>query len=216
MHGCRTALEQQFHKLRTFIASSREKALKQTTGSALDLKAVAEEDAARQLRHVFKEGMYIGEVWYLVEMSTIGRELHISAYDAGSERMLDLTAKDEAYQNLLKESAWDYSVIAKRLRHGTMFSAVGEQVRLELAPAEPNTHRMSEKPKNLHRPGIRPGNSVYPAGDGPKPPQIGQLKLASAVLAAKKNDPIGTSIGDAATRPIIRSFLKADVPGRQE
>merc|ERR1719181_1092124 len=125
IHVSRKSLERRFPKLRPYLAMATAKA------EHAENRSSKEED--RQVRYVFKEGMYIDETWYLVEMSTLGPELHISAYDAGRERTLELDIKDEAKERLLSEAGWDYSNIAKRLRQGLVYGAEGEEARLQLA-----------------------------------------------------------------------------------
>jgi len=214
-HACRKGLEQKFQKLRPYIAKSRQRTIMMLKDkSTVGQYCPAEED--RQVRYVFKEGMYIGEVYYLVEMSTVSSELHVSAYDAGSERTLDLTVKDDVYQRVLVEAGWDHSNIAQRLRHGSMSRVAGGEVRLELGPP-PATNIVAAKPRQTVA-RIRPLNSLFPGGDdGPKPPVQGQLKVAAAVLDGKKKDPFGAvNIGNASSRPIIDGFLKANPPKRIE
>ncbi|CAJ1345740.1 unnamed protein product [Effrenium voratum] len=46
-------------------------------------------------KYVLKEGMKLSDTYYLVDMSTDGRNLFISAYDNGSSTTLELVIKDE-------------------------------------------------------------------------------------------------------------------------
>eukprot|EP00913_Durusdinium_trenchii_P009933 g9322.t1 len=54
--------------------------------------AAPEEDR----RFVLKEGLRIGETYYLLEMSTDGRILNVSAYDGESKASLELIIKEKA------------------------------------------------------------------------------------------------------------------------
>lgn len=65
---------------------------------------------------VLKEGKLIGSVYYLLEMSTDGRALTISAYDGQTQTSLELVVKESKHRQLYRECSGDYSQIAARLR----------------------------------------------------------------------------------------------------
>lgn len=67
-------------------------------------------------RVVMKEGKRIGDAYFLVEMSTDGRALHISAYNGETQQSLELIVKEKNHRQLYRESNGDYSQIAARLR----------------------------------------------------------------------------------------------------
>merc|ERR1712032_1164930 len=68
------------------------------------------------VQYVLKEGKRIGETYFLVEMSTDGRTLNISAYDGDSRTSLELVVKEKNHRQLYREAGGDYSLIASRLR----------------------------------------------------------------------------------------------------
>lgn len=83
-------------------------------GSAAPLSPAggAEDD----VKYVLKEGKRIGETYYLVEMSTDGRNLNISAYDGDTQTSLELVVAEKNHRQLYREAQGDYSLIANRLR----------------------------------------------------------------------------------------------------
>jgi E3 ubiquitin-protein ligase TRIP12 len=64
---------------------------------------------------VFKAGQKVGNNYYLVEMSTDGRTLTISAYDGDIQQTLELMVNEKNHRRLHKECDGDYSVLAGRL-----------------------------------------------------------------------------------------------------
>jgi hypothetical protein len=64
---------------------------------------------------VFKAGQKVGDNYYLVEMSTDGRTLTISAYDGDIQQTLELMVNEKNHRRLHKECDGDYSLIAERL-----------------------------------------------------------------------------------------------------
>jgi len=72
--------------------------------------------AAEDTRYVLKEGKRIGETYYLIEMSTDGKTLNISAYDGESQTSLELVVGEKNHRQLYREAAGDYGLIANRLR----------------------------------------------------------------------------------------------------
>jgi len=74
--------------------------------------AAPEEDR----RFVLKEGLRIGETYYLLEMSTDGRILNVSAYDGESKASLELIIKEKVHRQLYRECNGDYAQIAAMLR----------------------------------------------------------------------------------------------------
>merc|ERR1719277_620885 len=74
--------------------------------------AAAEQD---DRKFVLKEGMRIGEKYYLLEMATDGRSMTISAYDGDTQTSLELVVKEKKHRQLYRELNGDYSLIAARL-----------------------------------------------------------------------------------------------------
>lgn len=64
---------------------------------------------------MFKAGQKVGNNYYLVEMSTDGRTLTISAYDGDIQQTLELMVNEKNHRRLHKECDGDYSVLAGRL-----------------------------------------------------------------------------------------------------
>jgi len=62
-----------------------------------------------------KEGMRIGEKYWLLEMTTDGQALNVSAYD-GEAQTLEMMIKEKKHRQLYRELNGDYSSIAGRLR----------------------------------------------------------------------------------------------------
>jgi len=226
IHAARKGLEQRFHKLRPYIARAREQDMAAETAAAAEdpghhhggAGGTVEHD--RQVRYVLKEGMYIDDIYYLVEMSTVGHQLHISAFDAASERTFDLFIKGRDYKRALMEAAYDHTNIANRLQHGVAYGPGEESVTLELGPPQDDIVRLTT-PRKIER--IRPGNSVFQGGeDGVQPPQRGQLKIAGAVLDSQKKgrhklgnvtnvsnlDATTMGMGDISARDVIQNFVQ--------
>jgi len=67
-------------------------------------------------KFVLKEGMRIGEKYFLLEMQTDGRALTISAYDGDSQSSMELVLKEKKHRQLYRELNGDYSQMASRLR----------------------------------------------------------------------------------------------------
>lgn len=67
-------------------------------------------------RSVLKEGLRIGETYYLLEMSTDGRTLNVSAYDGETKTSLELIIKEKVHRSLYRECNGDYAQIAAMLR----------------------------------------------------------------------------------------------------
>lgn len=65
---------------------------------------------------VLKEGKRIGSTYYLLEMSTDGRTLTISAYDGQTQTSLELVVKESKHRQLYRDTNGDYSRIASLLR----------------------------------------------------------------------------------------------------
>jgi len=84
-------------------------------GSAPALGAT-DPGAGDDLKYVLKEGKRIGETYFLVEMSTDGRTLNISAYDGDSQTSLELVVGEKNHRQLYREAQGDYALIANKLR----------------------------------------------------------------------------------------------------
>jgi len=78
-------------------------------------------------RFVLKEGKRIGEHYYLIEMSTDGRTLAISAYDGDNSRTLELLVNEKNHRRLYRDSNGDYNAIMQHLR------VDGDQLLLDIA-----------------------------------------------------------------------------------
>eukprot|EP00927_Polykrikos_kofoidii_P056745 TRINITY_DN50823_c0_g1_i1.p1 TRINITY_DN50823_c0_g1~~TRINITY_DN50823_c0_g1_i1.p1 ORF type:complete len:408 (-),score=53.44 TRINITY_DN50823_c0_g1_i1:169-1392(-) len=82
-----------------------------SSSKAQDVELVDDE-----VKHVFKEGRTFDGVYYLLEMSTDGRILHISAYHGDTKTTLELLLKEKVHRKLYRETGGDYRLIADRLR----------------------------------------------------------------------------------------------------
>lgn len=67
-------------------------------------------------KYVLKEGMKLSDCYYLVDMSTDGRNLFVSAYDSTTSTTLELAIKEKTHRKLYREANGDYSRIAQRLQ----------------------------------------------------------------------------------------------------
>jgi E3 ubiquitin-protein ligase TRIP12 len=65
---------------------------------------------------VFKDGKRMGDAYYLIEMSTDGKTLTVSAYDGDSQKSLELVIKEKRHRQIHRECNGDYSQLAPRLR----------------------------------------------------------------------------------------------------
>jgi len=83
-------------------------------GSAPALGAT-DPGAGEDVKYVLKEGKRIGETYYLVEMSTDGRTLNISAYDGDTQTSLELVVGEKNHRQLYREAQGDYTLIANKL-----------------------------------------------------------------------------------------------------
>lgn len=84
-------------------------------GTASPLAGTAD-IASDDVKYVLKEGKRIGEKYYLVEMSTDGRTLSVSAYDGDAQRSYELVIAEKNHRQLYREAQGDYSLIANKLR----------------------------------------------------------------------------------------------------
>jgi E3 ubiquitin-protein ligase TRIP12 len=82
---------------------------------AEERKEEAEAKEEEDLSSVLKEGRKIGDSYYLVEMSTDGRTLTISAYDGDTQQTLELLINEKNHRKLHRECDGDYSQLATRL-----------------------------------------------------------------------------------------------------
>jgi len=78
--------------------------------------AGSRQDADADVNYVLKEGKRIGETYYLVEMSTDGRTLNISAYDGDTQTSLELVVGEKNHRQLYREAQGDYALIANKLQ----------------------------------------------------------------------------------------------------
>lgn len=82
------------------------------SGAEYGTEATGEEDR----KFVFKEGKRIGQTYYLLEMSTDGRALTVSAYNGETQTSMELIVKEKVHRQLYRECSGDYALIADRLR----------------------------------------------------------------------------------------------------
>jgi len=88
-----------------------------TARSAQSSRA-AQQDLAEgaNQRYVLKEGMKLSDTYYLVDMSTDGRNLYVSAFDNNSSATLEVVLKEKTHRKLYREANGDYRKIAQRLK----------------------------------------------------------------------------------------------------
>lgn len=87
-----------------------------TAVPGMSSQQLIEKPGEEDVRYVLKEGKRIGETYFLVEMSTDGRSLTISAYDGDSQSTMELVVKEKNHRKLYRETNGDYSLVASRLR----------------------------------------------------------------------------------------------------
>jgi len=104
-------------------------------------KELALSDGA--VRCVLKEGVRLGEAYYLVEMMTDGSTLSISAFEGESRITSHVTLKEKHHRRLYREVNGDYARIIPRLR------VEGRRVVVEGAHGVPQSARG-------HNPSIQP------------------------------------------------------------
>merc|ERR1719253_1266300 len=75
----------------------------QATGS-LSLQDSSERAREEDMRFVLKEGQRLGGTYYLIEMSTDGRTLNVSAYDGDSQTTLELVIKERNHRKLYRDN----------------------------------------------------------------------------------------------------------------
>jgi len=68
-----------------------------------------------QQNYLLKEGRRIDGAYYLIEMSTDGRVLNISAFEGESQTTLELVVKEKVHRQLYRDFNGDYTEIANRL-----------------------------------------------------------------------------------------------------
>jgi len=67
-------------------------------------------------KFVLKEGKRIGGTYYLLEFSTDGRVLNISAYDGETGTSLELVVKEKIHRQMYRDVNGDYAAMAARLK----------------------------------------------------------------------------------------------------
>jgi len=85
-------------------------------GTAAPMGATDSGAGGEDVKYVLKEGKRIGETYFLVEMSTDGRTLNISAYDGDTQTSLELVVGEKNHRQLYREAQGDYALIANKLR----------------------------------------------------------------------------------------------------
>ena len=76
---------------------------------------LADNPPVEAVNFVHKEGKRIGSTHYLLEMTTDGRALTVSAYDTSSERTLELVINERNHRKLFRECGGDYAALAKKV-----------------------------------------------------------------------------------------------------
>eukprot|EP00931_Biecheleriopsis_adriatica_P023966 TRINITY_DN15029_c0_g1_i1.p1 TRINITY_DN15029_c0_g1~~TRINITY_DN15029_c0_g1_i1.p1 ORF type:complete len:311 (+),score=55.64 TRINITY_DN15029_c0_g1_i1:117-1049(+) len=107
------------------------------------------DDGANQ-KFVLKEGMKLSETYYLVDMTTDGRNLFVSAYDNNTGTTLELVVKERIHRRLYRESNGDYRKIASRLQVSTQGQLLldGEEDRASPGPQEMDAASMVARANN--------------------------------------------------------------------
>lgn len=110
-----------------------------TARSAQSSRAAQQDlaDGANQ-RYVLKEGMKLSDTYYLVDMSTDGRNLYVSALDSNTSVTLEIVVKEKTHRKLYRETNGDYRKIAQRLK-------VSSQGRLLLDGVEEESHDVMDE-----------------------------------------------------------------------
>lgn len=92
------------------------------------------------LRYVLKEGKYINEKYFLVEMTTDGRTLAISAYDGDAGKTLELLLNEKNHRRFYRDCNGDYNKLAEKLR------IEGEQLTIDMSggPLDSGTAAMAQ------------------------------------------------------------------------
>jgi len=90
------------------------------------------------LNYVLKQGQKIGHTYYLVEMTTDGHTLTVSAYDGDTQHTMELLINEKNHRRLYKECGGDYCQLAHRLSI--------ENGRLLLRPLQPSYERAPPNP----------------------------------------------------------------------
>jgi E3 ubiquitin-protein ligase TRIP12 len=114
------------------------------------------------MKYVLKEGQQIGEKYYLLEMSTDGRTLVITAYDGDSQQTLELVVKEKNHRKLYRESGGDYAAIAKKLRVEGDRLVFESESQDTLPPLSPAVSKSSRSPKNITSPKKSPSPNWEP------------------------------------------------------
>jgi len=111
-----------------------------TARSAQSSRAAAQQDLAEggNQKYVLKEGMKLSDTYYLVDMSTDGRNLYVSAFDSNSSVTLEVVVKEKTHRKLYRDANGDYRKIAQRLK-------VSPQGRLLLDGVEDESHDATDE-----------------------------------------------------------------------
>lgn len=88
----------------------------QPDGLAASSGSVAAPGEGTAEKAVLKEGMTIGDKYWLLEMSTDGITLHITAFDGESQTSLELMVNEKKHRQLYRDLNGDYNQIAARLK----------------------------------------------------------------------------------------------------
>lgn len=98
----------------SILVSLRPDEMGQTGGSMGSTGKLAAQDDDH--KYVLKEGLRIGEKYWLLEMATDGQSLTVSAFHGETNTSLELVVKEKRHRQLYREVNGDYSQIAGRLR----------------------------------------------------------------------------------------------------
>eukprot|EP00933_Yihiella_yeosuensis_P043932 TRINITY_DN38975_c0_g1_i1.p1 TRINITY_DN38975_c0_g1~~TRINITY_DN38975_c0_g1_i1.p1 ORF type:complete len:284 (-),score=46.38 TRINITY_DN38975_c0_g1_i1:70-921(-) len=90
--------------------------LQRSDGFASNASASPKRGDEDDRKFVLKEGLRIGQTYYLLEMATDGRTLTVSAYDGETKTSLELVVKEKVHRQLYRQCNGDYAQIAAMLR----------------------------------------------------------------------------------------------------
>jgi hypothetical protein len=109
------AKKEEIDRLDKFLEEESGRSPVKSPAKSGQAQAQAEEEEEAEPESVFKQGLKVGDNYYLVEISTDGRTLTISAYDGDTQQTLELLVNEKNHRRLHKECAGDYQLIAERL-----------------------------------------------------------------------------------------------------
>jgi E3 ubiquitin-protein ligase TRIP12 len=163
-------------------------------------------------RCVFKDGRQIGDTYYLVEMSTDGLTLTISASNADRQISVDLVVKEKQHRRLFRETNGDYGLLAQRLR--VVDGATGslqlvlDDGEVPAAASMPASARGASSPPSARGPASSPptarveGGRAAKAAEGVREQTAAYIQMAKAPGGPKVHNPAATSPPTARSPPL--------------